>query len=561
VTPIRFAIIGPGRAASRFAQGLEAVEQASLAAVWGRNADPARAFADQFSIPTIAPSIESLLACEIDAVYVATHPDTHAAFCIQALAAGKHVLCEKPACLNQSQLNQVLAAARQHSRLFMEAMKPPFFPLYVKLRNHLEQDPIGPIGFVRAGHCDSSIGPDYPLHFPELGGGGIMGIGPYEAFLALDWLGPLKRVQTMGRLSPAGIDNFAIFQSEHEHGMAQLHTGIDLSSRGDALLCGPRGYALIHANWWNPTRATVHYLDGRIVELEVPYTSSGFNYETTHFCDLIRQGLRESPIISHQLSRGMARLLEEARTALGVRFPAEETPVHADDRHPFDQATGLDTGGFIHADQLNSGQANNSPLGSYYATAPSLAQAMLDRWLETPDRLFVENYTFIDFGSGKGRVVLVASKLPFRKCIGVELNPGLNAIAADNFARWQQSGNARSPLQAICQSALDFEFPPGPCLVYLFNPFPSEIIAQLIDRIATAFADRPGQLDLLYVNAEFSSLLDQHAAFTPLWQMPVRMSREDAAADLLHQVDATGNRPFTEESQDPCAAWRFTGLP
>jgi SAM-dependent methyltransferase len=257
----------------------------------------------------------------------------------------------------------------------------------------------------------------------------------------------------------------------------------------------------------------------------------------------------------------MARLLEEARTALGVRFPAEETPVHADDRHPFDQATGLDTGGFIHADQLNSGQANNSPLGSYYATAPSLAQAMLDRWLETPDRLFVENYTFIDFGSGKGRVVLVASKLPFRKCIGVELNPGLNAIAADNFARWQQSGNARSPLQAICQSALDFEFPPGPCLVYLFNPFPSEIIAQLIDRIATAFADRPGQLDLLYVNAEFSSLLDQHAAFTPLWQMPVRMSREDAAADLLHQVDATGNRPFTEESQDPCAAWRFTGLP
>jgi predicted dehydrogenase len=561
VPPIRFAIIGPGRAASRFAQGVEAVERATLAAVWGRDADRARAFAERFSILAIAPTIESLVSADIDAVYVATHPDTHAAFCMQALAAGKHVLCEKPACLNQSQLDQVLAAARRHDRLFMEAMKPPFFPLYVKLRNHLEQDPIGPIGFVRAGHCDSSIGPDYPLHFAELGGGGIMGIGPYEAFLALDWLGPLKRVQTMGRLSPAGIDNFAIFQSEHEHGMAQLHTGIDLSSQGDALLCGARGYVLMHANWWNPTHATVHYLDGRIVELEVPYTGSGFNYETTHFCDLIREGLRESPIISHQLSHGMARLLEEARTALGVRFPAEETPAHTDDRHPFDQATGLDTGGFIPADQLNTGQASNSPLGSYYATAPSLAQAMLDRWLETPDRLFVENYTFIDFGSGKGRVVLVASKLPFRKCIGVELNPGLNAIAADNFARWQQSGNARSPLQAICQSALDFEFPPGPCLVYLFNPFPSEIMAQLIDRIATAFADRPGQLDLLYVNAEFSGLIDQHPAFTPLWQMPVRMSQEDAAADLLHQVDATGNRPFAEESQDPCAAWRFTGLP
>jgi scyllo-inositol 2-dehydrogenase (NADP+) len=77
----------------------------------------------------------------------------------------------------------------------MEAMKPPFFPLYQRLRQHLAADPIGTIGFVRAGHCDSSLAPDYPLHFPELGGGGIMGIGPYEAFLALDWLGPLKRVR------------------------------------------------------------------------------------------------------------------------------------------------------------------------------------------------------------------------------------------------------------------------------------------------------------------------------------------------------------------------------
>jgi len=205
----------------------------------------------------------------------------------------------------------------------MEAMKPPFFPLYVKLREHLNQDPIGPIGFVRAGHCDSSIGPDYPLHFAELGGGGIMGIGPYEAFLALDWLGPLKRIQTMGRLSPAGVDNFAIFQTEHERGMAQLHTGIDLLSRGDALLSGPRGYVLIHANWWNPTRATIQHVDGRVTELHEPFTAGGFNYETAHFCDLIRRGLTESPIITHALSLEMARLLEEARKSLGVHFPSE----------------------------------------------------------------------------------------------------------------------------------------------------------------------------------------------------------------------------------------------
>jgi scyllo-inositol 2-dehydrogenase (NADP+) len=320
---IRFGIIGPGRAAARFAQGLTAVPIAALTAVWGRNPARAAAFAQQFNLPQASPRLDALLSANIDAVYVATHPDTHADLCIAALAANKHVLCEKPSALNVSQLTQILAAARRHDRLFMEAMKPPFFPLYQRLRRHLIEDPIGPIGFVRAGHCDSSIAPDYPLHFPELGGGGIMGIGPYEAFLALDWLGPLQQVHTIGRLNEAGVDSFAMIHTQHQRGYAQLHTGLDLLSHGDAMLSGPRGYVLIHANWWNPTRATVHYLDHRRVELHEPVLAGGFNYETAHFCDLIRQGLRESPEIPHSLSLDMARLLEEARKALGVNFPTE----------------------------------------------------------------------------------------------------------------------------------------------------------------------------------------------------------------------------------------------
>jgi scyllo-inositol 2-dehydrogenase (NADP+) len=321
---IRFGVIGPGRAASRFAQGVAAVDGAEIGAVWGRNAERAADYAARFSVPSVAPRLDALLSSNVDAVYVATHPDSHAELCVEAMKAGKHVLCEKPAALNVAQVERVIAAALTHDRLFMEAMKPPFFPLYRRLREHLETDPIGPVGFVRAGHCDSSIGPDYPLHFHELGGGGILGIGPYEAFLALDWLGPVKRVETMGRVNAAGVDSFAIFQSEHERGMAQLHTGIDLLSHGDAVLSAARGFVVIHANWWNPARATVHYVDGRVVELDEPYTAGGFNYEIEHFCGLLREGRRESAVIPHAMSVGMARLLEEARRKLGVRFAGEE---------------------------------------------------------------------------------------------------------------------------------------------------------------------------------------------------------------------------------------------
>ncbi|HEX7727992.1 MAG TPA: Gfo/Idh/MocA family oxidoreductase [Terracidiphilus sp.] len=321
--PVRFGVMGPGRAAVRFAQGLAGVEGATLTGVWGRNAERARSFAERFAVPFSAASVDELLAAEIDAVYIATHADTHAELTCAALAGGKHVLCEKPAALNAAQVRHVTTLAREHGLLYMEAMKPPFFPLYQQLRAHLKQAPIGPVGFVRAGHCDARLAPDYPLHFPELGGGGIMGIGPYEAFLALDWLGPLKNMQVMGRLSAAGVDNFALFQTEHTRGMAQLHTGLDLLSRGDALMSGPLGYVAIHENWWNPTRATIVYTSGRTVELEAPFAHGGFNYETAHFCELLRAGATESPEISHALSIAMAELLEQARTALGVRFPGE----------------------------------------------------------------------------------------------------------------------------------------------------------------------------------------------------------------------------------------------
>src|SRR4051795_5167684 len=108
---IRFGVMGPGRAASRFAQGVAAVEGAEIAAVWGRNAERAADYAAKFSVARIAPNVDALLRGDVDAVYVATHPDSHAELCIAAFEAGKHVLCEKPAALNVRQVERVIAAA------------------------------------------------------------------------------------------------------------------------------------------------------------------------------------------------------------------------------------------------------------------------------------------------------------------------------------------------------------------------------------------------------------------------------------------------------------------
>ena len=322
MNPIKWGIIGCGRIAHRFVQGLREVPGAELVSVWSRRAETVNNFVDQYR-GTACASVEELLLSGIDAVYVATLPDSHALYSILALKAGKHVLCEKPAATNLSILNKVLEAAQEKNLLFMEGMKPPFFPLYSKLKEHLLIDPIGPVGYVRAGSSVADISRDHPNFSYELIGGSLMQIGIYEAFLAIDWLGDTKQVQALGRFGETGIDMFSIFQTEHKNGYGQFYCGFDLHGKGDALICGTIGHITIHKNWWNPARATINYLDGHTVELDEPFTAGGLNYEIAHFCELIRQNKIESPVISHDMSRQMIAMLDEARAQVGLRFRGE----------------------------------------------------------------------------------------------------------------------------------------------------------------------------------------------------------------------------------------------
>ncbi|MDP9047561.1 MAG: Gfo/Idh/MocA family oxidoreductase [Bacteroidota bacterium] len=319
---IKWGIIGCGRIAQRFMQGLTEVPGNELSSVWSRRPETVKDFANKYG-GRPCESAKELLESDIDAVYIATLPDSHAGYSIAALNAGKHVLCEKPAATNLRMLNSILEVAKAKGLVFMEGMKPPFFPLYQKLKEHLVSDGIGEIGYVRAGSSVADIGPDHPNFSYDLVGGSLMQVGIYEAFLAIDWLGATKQVQTLGRFSDAGIDIFSVFQSEHQRGYAQLYCGLDLHGMGDALICGTKGNISIHKNWWNPAKATINYLDGRIVELDVPYTAGGLNYEIEHFCGLINAGLTESPVISHDMSRQMIAMLDKARAQIGLKFKGE----------------------------------------------------------------------------------------------------------------------------------------------------------------------------------------------------------------------------------------------
>jgi predicted dehydrogenase len=294
----------------------------ALVSAWSRRAETVNSFVEQYG-GTACQTVDELFESDIDAVYIATLPDSHAIYSIAALNAGKHVLCEKPAGTNLTILETILSVAQLKGLLFMEGMKPPFFPLYKRLKEYLITDPIGNVGYIRAGSAVADCPPEHPNFSHELVGGSLMQIGIYEAFLAVDWLGATKHVQALGRIGETGIDMFSIFQTEHDNGYAQLYCGFDLHGKGDALICGTIGNVTIHKNWWNPTKATINYLDGRTVELDEPFIAGGLNYETEHFCELITTGKTESPIISHDMSRQMIDMLDKARAQVGLKFAGE----------------------------------------------------------------------------------------------------------------------------------------------------------------------------------------------------------------------------------------------
>jgi SAM-dependent methyltransferase len=105
-----------------------------------------------------------------------------------------------------------------------------------------------------------------------------------------------------------------------------------------------------------------------------------------------------------------------------------------------------------------------------------------------------EDWNFVDLGSGKGRVVLMASQRPFRKVVGVEWRKRLHRKAERNLAVWQSKGLAKAPVELIHGDAAEVEYPPDPLIVFLYNPFPAVVVAEVLRRL------RNREVRLVYVN-------------------------------------------------------------
>src|SRR2546422_5295627 len=128
--PLRFGILGAARIAPMaLVRPAQRVPEASVLAVAARDPERARRFAARHGIPRVHPSYDALLADpEIDAIYNPLPNALHAPWTIRALAAGKHVLCEKPFAANAAEAGGMARAAERSGRGLMEAFHSRYHP-------------------------------------------------------------------------------------------------------------------------------------------------------------------------------------------------------------------------------------------------------------------------------------------------------------------------------------------------------------------------------------------------------------------------------------------------
>jgi len=151
---------------------------------------------------------------------------------------------------------------------------------------------------------------------------------------------------------------------------------------------------------------------------------------------------------------------------------------------------------------------NNRSYGVHYH--PSHPKFLLQEFSKL--NIDYNQFTFIDFGAGKGRVLLAASEFPFHRIIGVEFASELTAIACENIKRYRSATQKCTNVECLNIDAAEFEFPSGPLVLYLFNPFGPNVLRPLMQNLQRSLDADLRDVLLIYMSPFHGDLIEQETA-------------------------------------------------
>ncbi|KEF58393.1 uncharacterized protein A1O9_06319 [Exophiala aquamarina CBS 119918] len=288
----------------------------------------------------------------VDVVYIGTPHAFHKKNCLDAIAAGKHVLCEKAFTITAKESREVCAAAKQKGVFVMEAMWLRFIPLVVALGKKLHEERV--IGDVRRMFCDfglnmnlAALGPESRLKNPSLGAGSLLDIGVYSltwGLLGLDSeigeRAQKPKVLAVQSLSDT-IDVASTFILQYSNGAQGVLTSTTecKSGRDFCRIEGTDGYITVEGGAASvPDAFTVHkeipgpkksdasgkvtQLSKEVFKFEKP--GRGFYYEADAVALDIASKRLENAVMPHAETVRVMQIMDEIRKQGGTKFPQDD---------------------------------------------------------------------------------------------------------------------------------------------------------------------------------------------------------------------------------------------
>ncbi|MCH3962113.1 MAG: Gfo/Idh/MocA family oxidoreductase [Solobacterium sp.] len=314
---IQWGIVGAGNIAKRFANSLQYETNACLYAISGRNAEKMKAFQKEHPCEKIYLSHEELLNDpKIDAVYIALPHDMHAEWSIKALQKKKAVLCEKPAAINEAEVQNMTDTAEMDHTLFMEAMKSRFEPAYIRTGELIKDGTIGEILTIKAQIASVFPKEKYASSYltkPGVGGA-LLDTGCY----CINWLNAYFKgepeIEILDAVMHDAVEYYADAKLYFKNGTGEILAGFDRRLEPLAEIVGTKGKIIVE----KPHRPDkIHlFLNGSETIIDLPYLHDDFYGQIHHFDTLLQEGRTESDVMSYADSIRNAHLLDAVKKKL-----------------------------------------------------------------------------------------------------------------------------------------------------------------------------------------------------------------------------------------------------
>jgi len=323
---IKLGIIGSNFVSDWLCESVEVSESIVSHAIYSRTSEKGNEFAAKHNIPNVYTDLEKFLSSDIDAVYIASPNFLHYEQSMAAIVHKKHVLVEKPACLNEKEFNDLEKAAKENNVILLEAMRPGHDIGMEKIREGMKR--IGTIRRSVFDFCQYSsrydkfrAGEILNAFNPTMGNAALMDIGVYALHCCIMLFGEPKDVFSKSVMLHNGMEGMGTVFLDYGTHQAEVVYSKITDSYTPSVIIGEDGTVVINRLSLLET-AYLHMRGGDKIDLIEKRSENNMIYEIADFVSAVKG--EKSIDHFNEVTRITIRVMDKIREQNGIVFPTEK---------------------------------------------------------------------------------------------------------------------------------------------------------------------------------------------------------------------------------------------